>query len=405
MQNCRKQITKSIAETLHCPTSHSFKISCDFHHPSSVVICVCVKMSKHLLLLLCIPFAFSITYYRMLRSIFFTSPFTLCFRFTLCDHHCNYCYITCTHAQTRTNTHTHSLINPSTHTHTQTCTHQSIHTHTHTQTCTHQSIHTHTCTHTHTNTHTPIHPHTHTHSHPQHNPLHSPTLASSSCSLSRATSLCRLVMVTMRSSACCCSVCCCASNCCTVSTWLPSCCCSLSSSCCFCLSVSSSLQKAMLGLVQKWSTAHKTYVFFKNCMPSKVGIWSPAWSLNGRTAQTYYHYSVAFSVPDGEERRSLFVGCLMSQQNASVSQGRICTDNFTCCHTETEVADQTLYLTQSQDTDTRPTSPSADPIMPGAWQGSHWSANFEVTGMTRPEKNPGASGIRTQDLPLSRQKP
>ena len=97
----------------------------------------------------------------------------------------------------------------------------------------------------------------------------------------------------------------------------------------------------------------------------------------------------------------LFVGCLTSQQHASVSLGRICTDNFTCCHTEIEVADQTFYLTQSQYTDTGPTSPSADPIM----QGSHWSANFEVTGMTRPRKNPGASGIRTQDLPLSRRTP
>ena len=72
----------------------------------------------------------------------------------------------------------------------------------------------------------------------------------------------------------------------------------------------------------------------------------------------------------------LFVGCLTSQQHASVSQGRICSDNFTCCHTEIEVADPTLYLTQSQYTDTGPTSPSADPITPGAWQGSHWSANF-----------------------------
>ena len=72
----------------------------------------------------------------------------------------------------------------------------------------------------------------------------------------------------------------------------------------------------------------------------------------------------------------LFVGCLSSQQHASVSQGRICTDNFTCCHTETEAADQTFHLTQSQYTDTGPTSPSADPITPGAWQGSHGSANF-----------------------------
>ena len=45
--------------------------------------------------------------------------------------------------------------------------------------------------------------------------------------------------------------------------------------------------------------------------------------------------------------------------------------NFTCCHSEIEVADPTFYLTQSQYTDTGPTSPSADHITPGAWQGSH----------------------------------
>ena len=87
------------------------------------------------------------------------------------------------------------------------------------------------------------------------------------------------------------------------------------------------------------------------------------------------------------------IGCLTSQQQASVSQGRICSDNFTCCHPEIEVANPTFYLTQSQYTDTGPTSPSADPITPGTWQDSHWSANFEVTGMTRPRKNPGASRI------------
>ena len=62
----------------------------------------------------------------------------------------------------------------------------------------------------------------------------------------------------------------------------------------------------------------------------------------------------------------LLVGCLSSQQHPSVSQGRICSDNFTCCHTEIEVADQTFYLTQSQYTDTGPTSYSADLITPGA---------------------------------------
>ena len=71
----------------------------------------------------------------------------------------------------------------------------------------------------------------------------------------------------------------------------------------------------------------------------------------------------------------LFIGCLTSQQHASVSQERICSDNFTCCHTEIEVADQTVYLLQSQYTDTGTTSPSSDPISQGAWQGSHWSAN------------------------------
>ena len=67
----------------------------------------------------------------------------------------------------------------------------------------------------------------------------------------------------------------------------------------------------------------------------------------------------------------LFVGCLTSQQHASVSQGRICSDKFTYCYTEVEASDQAVYLTQSQYTDTGPTSPSADPITPGAWQGSH----------------------------------
>ena len=83
----------------------------------------------------------------------------------------------------------------------------------------------------------------------------------------------------------------------------------------------------------------------------------------------------------GYERNSLrgffvlLVGCLSSQQHASESQERICTDNFTCCHTEIEAADPTFHLTQSQYTDTGPTRPSADPRTPGAWQGRHWSAN------------------------------
>ena len=99
--------------------------------------------------------------------------------------------------------------------------------------------------------------------------------------------------------------------------------------------------------------------------------------------------------------RGIFVVCYY----VSVFQGRICSDNYMCCHTETEVTDQTFHLTKSQYTDTGPTSPSTDLITPGAWQGSHWSANFQVTGMTRPRKNLGASGIGTRDLPLSRRTP
>ena len=95
----------------------------------------------------------------------------------------------------------------------------------------------------------------------------------------------------------------------------------------------------------------------------------------------------------------LLVGCLTSRQHARVSQGRICFDSFTCCHIEIEVADQSFHLTQSQYTDTGPTSPSADPITPGAWQGGHWGVNFYVIGMTRPGKNPVASGIWSTDLP------
>ena len=44
----------------------------------------------------------------------------------------------------------------------------------------------------------------------------------------------------------------------------------------------------------------------------------------------------------------LFVGCLTFQQHASVSQGRICTDNFMCCHTEIEVTVYRYWLNQSQ---------------------------------------------------------
>ena len=96
------------------------------------------------------------------------------------------------------------------------------------------------------------------------------------------------------------------------------------------------------------------------------------------------------------------VGCLTSQQHASVSQGWICSDSCTCCHTEIEAADPAFHRTQSQYTDTGPTSPSTDPIMPGAWQGSHWSTSLkwlvwlslEKDPCWKQESNPGLSLLK-----------
>ena len=102
----------------------------------------------------------------------------------------------------------------------------------------------------------------------------------------------------------------------------------------------------------------------------------------------------------------LLVGCLMSQQHTSVSQWQIFTDNFMCCHTEIEAVDHTSYLTQSQYTDTGLTSLNADPIAPGTWQGSHWSANvFKSLVWLDPEEsrcrrdsNPGSSAAEADAL-------
>ena len=103
----------------------------------------------------------------------------------------------------------------------------------------------------------------------------------------------------------------------------------------------------------------------------------------------------------------MLVGCLTSQQHASVSQGRICSDSFTCCHTEIEVTDPTFHLTQSQYTDTGPTSPSTDPIIPGAWQGieplecqflSHWPDSTPEKSRRKRDSNPGSSALEEDAL-------
>ena len=91
----------------------------------------------------------------------------------------------------------------------------------------------------------------------------------------------------------------------------------------------------------------------------------------------------------------------MSQQHASVSQGWICSDHFTLCHTEIEVADQTFHLTQSQYTDTGPTSPSTDPILPGRLAGeplecqflSHWYDLTLEKFRCKQDWSPGSSAL------------
>ena len=106
--------------------------------------------------------------------------------------------------------------------------------------------------------------------------------------------------------------------------------------------------------------------------------------------------------------RSLLVGCSTSQQHATVSQGRICEENFMCCHTVIEVADQAFFLNQSQHTDTGPTSPSADPISQVPDRVAHAVPIFKSLVWLDPEKRKKkkvASVFRTRDLPLSRHTP
>ena len=57
-------------------------------------------------------------------------------------------------------------------------------------------------------------------------------------------------------------------------------------------------------------------------------------------------------------------GCATSRRYAGVSQGRICPDDWKCCRTEIEVADETFHLIQSQFSDTGPTCPICLPFPP-----------------------------------------
>ena len=74
--------------------------------------------------------------------------------------------------------------------------------------------------------------------------------------------------------------------------------------------------------------------------------------------------------------RGWLLACFTSHQHSNVSQGRICSDKCTCCHTEIENCSSDLLRHQSQYTDTAPTSPSPDPVRPDAWQDRHQSTSY-----------------------------
>ena len=96
----------------------------------------------------------------------------------------------------------------------------------------------------------------------------------------------------------------------------------------------------------------------------------------------------------------LFVGCFTSQEHASVSQRRICTDKCTC--TEIVSCRSNILSHPVKYTDTGQTSPRTDPGTPGTWQGTYWSTNFQVTGMTGPWKRTKAQdGVKPKSAALA----
>ena len=132
--------------------------------------------------------------------------------------------------------------------------------------------------------------------------------------------------------------------------------------------------------VSKAKNTHKRLV-----STEKVNFLSTMYLLVFANSRNGFPEDTWVSVPEEDQEHAtgryqkllLSVGCLRSQQHANVSQGRICWDMFTRCHTEIEVADQDFYLTQSHYTGTGPASPGIDRITPGARQDSHWNAIFK----------------------------
>ena len=124
------------------------------------------------------------------------------------------------------------------------------------------------------------------------------------------------------------------------------------------------LMKSWHEIWRRMAACHRSVISWIVTAPSLL------WPSSTMYKFTYIIISKIGALPDG-----WLVACVMCQQHANVFHGWICSDNSVCCQSETEVADQTFYLTQSHYTDTRLTSPGTDHIMPSACQGSHWSTN------------------------------
>ena len=69
---------------------------------------------------------------------------------------------------------------------------------------------------------------------------------------------------------------------------------------------------------------------------------------------------LTFQQGKGTGGESRLVACLTSQLYSSVSQRRFCSGKLTCCNSELQIK-PSIYLAQSQYTDTGPTSPRHGP--------------------------------------------
>ena len=151
-----------------------------------------------------------------------------------------------------------------------------------------------------------------------------------------------------------------------------------------------------------WSERRK---FFYTCVSAdewryREGVfnWMVSWRYDGAKSYTDLKEgklgkSLLFRKP---VKGCLFVGWLLNvPATGEFISG---TDPLICCHTEIEVADQTFHLTHSQYTDTGLTSPSTDPITPGAWQGNHWYDSSPEKSWLKQDLNPGSSALEADAL-------